>query len=1534
MQQINHINPVSFMENVLERSRLLSLPEFEKSGKYWREELKKKTEETRLPYSYCRTLSYEQKEYSFSLESNVYARLEKASKGNPEAMLIILMASYRFLLYKYEGREGFVLGLPVKGNKNNENVFFTEQLLPVYNVLNPENNFKEILKAEKERIAAAFQHQHYPLDVIEEYKSPETSLYLKNIHSFYKASELDLLFEKTADGMELQCIYNGKLFSGGFIKVFTARLQHTINCLLSNADMPVGELSILEAGEEEMLLHILNNTGAPYPSGANLVKIFREWAAKKPEAIAVVSGNDNLTYRGLDQYSDRIANYLTHTVKISKEEPVGILLQKSFHTVACMLGILKAGGAYLPVSPRYPADRIRMILNDSCIRAIISSKAHIKLLNKLQWECPHLEAFLCIDSIDSRKEKEESTFKNELNSRKLWEHVGETATDDIGGGGWQNSYTGENISRAEMDEYRDNILNKLKPLLNKESRVLEIGCASGISMFELAPDTALYYGTDISRVIIEKNRQIVASKGISNVKLKSLAAHEIDQVEENGFDVVIINSVIQCFEGHNYLRDVLTKVVHLMKDTGIIFLGDVMDEGTREAFIQSLNEFKKNNIGKGYKVKTDFSNEIFYAKEFFEDLRFDIRGIREVRFSGKIHTIENELTRYRYDALLHVDKKAAPSAGVRHKYQYSLKDLNKYSDRTFSQEETQPDDAAHIIYTSGSTGKPKGVIVTHRNVLRLVQNNNFVKFEEGDRMLQTGSMEFDASTLEIWSCLANGIPMHIIDSELLLNAERLKAYIAQNNITVSFVIAAAFVTLIEQDVTVFDNLKWVMTGGEAMSAKHVNKLLQHNKFTKIVNLYGPTENTVASTSHTVSRPYNGAVPIGKPINNSTCYVLDNKLKLVVPGGEGVLYVGGDGVAKGYLNSPELTEQRFVENPYKPGERIYNTGDLVRWNEDYELEFLGRADTQVKIRGFRIELSEIENELLNINGIKEARVVVKKNRQDDNSLTGYYTASSKLDQAEIASVLAGKLPDYMIPTALMQLEALPLNNSGKLDLAKLPDPVILSKVSFEAPANETEEQLVEIWKEVLGISEVSVHDNFFDIGGHSLRAMKVLHKLSKDFEVKLTTIFKYPTIRELAANLVYKKGNLMETLRRIKVEPLNAETIRRAEEQKARYREKMLKDNFQLPGREQRMEEVLLTGCTGYLGIHILNELLTTTGANVHVLIRAENEVAARERLEKKTIFFYGEQFYARYAERIHILCGEMEKPLLGLSQDVYNFVSAKTDTIINPAANVKHYGFEEEYRGNTVGVQELVNLAKTGSPKRLHHVSTAGVSFGQDYVFSEYDRVEKIPDENNTIYLQSKLDAEKIIFKAIEEGVEANIFRVGSLVFNNETGKFQDNSENSAFYMMLRSFIHLGMVPDMDHKFYDFSFINTTAEAIVKFAGRECLINEVFHVYNSHYYSLRDIYNIVIKPHFPEVKLVPVEEFPDLILEKFEDPKMKEFIEHIIVNIRILEINESNVMLVSERTQAISEKLQICWKALNPQLAGMMVGFGKENKFW
>lgn len=313
----------------------------------------------------------------------------------------------------------------------------------------------------------------------------------------------------------------------------------------------------------------------------------------------------------------------------------------------------------MPIDPQLPGERVKTIINDAGIGVVLSEKKYIKNLNSLQWECSSLHSFLCLDTFEVLEEEERDA--GELMNRQFWQYWGDRAKDDIEGGGWISSYTGQPFSRQEMDQYGDNVFMKLRPLFHPQMRVLEVGCASGITMFRIAPHVGFYYGTDLSDVIIRKNRQIVEEKQLGNIKLASLAAHEMDQMDEGDFDLIIINSVIQCFNGHNYLRRVLRQLIHLIGDKGVLFIGDVMDLDSKEALLDDLRAFKyaEENRNKGYITKTDFSHELFVNRNFWEDLGAGFDDILSIGFSDKIHTIKNELTGFRYDVQISIDKRGA-----------------------------------------------------------------------------------------------------------------------------------------------------------------------------------------------------------------------------------------------------------------------------------------------------------------------------------------------------------------------------------------------------------------------------------------------------------------------------------------------------------------------------------------------------------------------------------------------------------------------------------------------------------------------------------------------------------------------------------------------------------------------------------------------------------------------------------------------------------------------------------------------------------
>ena len=433
---------------------------------------------------------------------------------------------------------------------------------------------------------------------------------------------------------------------------------------------------------------------------------------------------------------------------------------------------------------------------------------------------------------------------------------------------------------------------------------------------------------------------------------------------------------------------------------------------------------------------------------------------------------------------------------------------------------------AYVIYTSGSTGEPKGVMVNHRNVVRLVKNTNYVELNPGGSILQTGAVEFDASTFEIWGAILNDLKLVLVDKETILNPGLLKITIRKHNISMAWMTSALFNQLIKADIEIFAGLKNLLVGGDVLSPRHISQLMHNYPQLQVINGYGPTENTTFSTTCLVQQDYIENIPIGKPIANSTAYIIDKYNYLQPIGVPGELVVGGDGIARGYLNNPELTWEKFNFNRSYRSDKtniFYKTGDLARWLPDGNIEFLGRADSQVKIRGFRIEPGEIENCLLKHKNITEALLVVNEDEKSEKSLTAYFIAAGELLESELKEYLQKELPEYMIPAYFVRLEKIPLTPNGKIDREALPKPVLKTSEAYTAPVHEIEKKLVEIWSEVLSRDEqhasqlqktIGIDDNFFRLGGHSLKATALISRVYKEFNVRmpLVEIFKRPTVR--------------------------------------------------------------------------------------------------------------------------------------------------------------------------------------------------------------------------------------------------------------------------------------------------------------------------------------------------------------------------------------------------------------------------------------
>ena len=439
----------------------------------------------------------------------------------------------------------------------------------------------------------------------------------------------------------------------------------------------------------------------------------------------------------------------------------------------------------------------------------------------------------------------------------------------------------------------------------------------------------------------------------------------------------------------------------------------------------------------------------------------------------------------------------------------------------------EPENLAYIMYTSGSTGQPKGVAVPHRAINRLVLNTDFIHLGARDRLAQISNVSFDAATFEIWGALLNGGQLVGISPEVLLSPRLLGRALREQKITAMFLTAALFNQLAAEAPGSLAGVGTVLAGGEALDPKWVRSVLREGPPERLLNGYGPTENTTFTCCYRVQELNEGAVsvPIGRPIANTQVYILDRHRNPVPSGVAGELYAGGDGLARGYWNRPELTAERFVSNPFIPGQKLYKTGDLARYRTDGTIEFLGRIDQQVKIRGFRVELGELETVLSSHPGVKECVTRLWGESAANRRLLAYFVPAGPAapNTSELRNFLSRKLPEFMLPAAFIHLEKLPLTPNGKVDRKALPAPEQARpelEKQYTAPRTEAETQMVQIWESVLGVRPIGVEDKFFELGGHSFLAVRLLAQVEKVFgkKLRLATVFQAPTVAQLCVAL--------------------------------------------------------------------------------------------------------------------------------------------------------------------------------------------------------------------------------------------------------------------------------------------------------------------------------------------------------------------------------------------------------------------------------
>ena len=773
-----------------------------------------------------------------------------------------------------------------------------------------------------------------------------------------------------------------------------------------------------------------------------------------------------------------------------------------------------------------------------------------------------------------------------------------------------------------------------------------------------------------------------------------------------------------------------------------------------------------------------------------------------------------------------------------------------------------PDDLAYLIYTSGSTGRPKGVMLRHEGICNYLYGHPANVFANGvltdaDRVLSVTTISFDAALQDIGMAYFNGKTLIVATEEQANNPLDLARLIKEQHINMVSGTPSRWQTWLtsEDFCEAISNVRICRAGGEKFSDQ---LLAQMRKVTKarIFNCYGPTEITVASNNKELTHAE--LVTVGKPQLNVKEFIVDADGNELPVGVVGELYIGGRGVARGYNNLDEMTRERFVEYH---GERIYKSGDYAKWLPDGDVVILGRTDHQIKLRGLRIELGEIENVMLKVEGMKKVVILIRK-LNDKEHLCAYYTAEREIAPDALKAEISKSLTQYMVPTAYLQLKEMPMTPNGKTDVKALPEPQLAISSAYEAPANDTERTFCDIFADILQMDKVGATDNFFELGGTSLVVTRVIIEADKaGLHVAYGDVFAHPTPRQLARLITGESAD--ESTDEVAGYDYTAINNLLQRNTLAVFRK----------GERQSLGNVLLTGATGYLGIHILRELIDSDAENIYCLVRGKTQEKAESRLRTLLFYYFANSFKELFGRRLHVVMGDVTNDLVSLCSDS---IPVSLNTVFNCAAIVKHFSEGTEIEDvNIGGAQRCVELCVSTGAKLIHvsTASTRGLWAGEikDEVFTE-QRLYMGQYLGNK-YIYSKFMAERLILNAVAlHGLSAKIMRVGNLAARSTDGEFQANFSTNSFMGRIKVYNMLGCCPyGMRNKQVEFSPINEVSRAIVLLATtpKECT---VFHPYNIHGQFLGDVLTGLTTVS-EGIRFVEQEEFAEVMEQAKEDPQ-------------------------------------------------------------
>ncbi len=759
-----------------------------------------------------------------------------------------------------------------------------------------------------------------------------------------------------------------------------------------------------------------------------------------------------------------------------------------------------------------------------------------------------------------------------------------------------------------------------------------------------------------------------------------------------------------------------------------------------------------------------------------------------------------------------------------------------------------------LLYTSGSTGNPKGCQLEHGNLTAFCHwFQRYYDLKPGDKVAAYASYGFDACMMDMYPALTSGAAVVIVGDDIRLNLPDLNIYFNEEGVTHSFMttqVGCQFAMNCDNH-----SLRHLSVGGE--------KILPLTPPTayQLHNGYGPTECTIFTTTYPLTE-FEQNAPIGKPLDNLQLYIVDKDLNRLPLGAAGEMLVSGPQVSRGYLNLPEKTADTYIQ---WNGKRCYRTGDVVRYLADGNIQFVGRRDGQVKIRGFRIELKEVESVIREFPGIGDATVQAFDYPNGGKFIAAYVVSDQQIDIQALNAFIRERKPPYMVPAATMQIPSIPLNQNQKVNRRALPAPQIqVEEHDFVAPANDLEKLFCEIFAGILSLDKVGATDNFFEMGGTSLMVTKVVIEADKaGHHVAYGDVFDHPTPRLLAQ---FVGGEAPADMTDTEIENFDYTGI-----------DALLQHNnieTFLKGERQQLGNVLLTGATGYLGIHVLRELIKSDATTITCFVRGKDQASAEHRLKNLLFYYFETSFKDLFGSRLFVVNGDV-------TQDFSDIIpqTSSIDTVFNCAANVKHYSKGTDIEDvNIGGAQRCVELClKTGA--RLVHISTTSVA----EIWVDRGDGGQVPmlDERklwfgqflDNRYIHSKFLAERLILDAVvHHGLSAKVMRVGNLAPRSADGEFQANFNTNSYMGRLKVFHTLGCCPyDGYDEYTEMSPIDETAKAVVLLAStpKECT---VFQPFNNHTELLGDVLQLMEKVG-REMHFVEADEFEQTVAVAGQDPE-------------------------------------------------------------